>query len=175
MDKNDLISLLNKHYQDFIEYIKSLSEEDYQFRYKEKWDASQQLSHLILSVKPLVQVFSLPPSLIEEKFGKTDRAGVSYEALREDYLEKLKEGGKAPARYLPEVSPFSQREALCRELTQAVMELSVKIENFPEKTLDQLQIPHPLLANLTMREMLFNATYHPIHHLELTRQYLAFR
>jgi hypothetical protein len=98
--------------------------------------------------------------------------GRTYEALRQEYIEKLGAGGKAPERYLPERVAPEQKPVLCATLAETVKDLCAKIENFTEQELDTLCIPHPLLGNLTMREMLYNAIYHVEHHHTSARQNL---
>ena len=166
MDKRAIIDLLHKNYSSFITYINDLSPEEYSFRYEEKWTAGQQLEHIVLCVKPLVQVFSMDKSAIEQNFGRSGKPGRTYEALSENYMEKLKEGGKAPVRYVPEAMSPNQKAMLNETLTKMIQNLCSKIETFTEEELDTLLIPHPLLGNLTLREMLYNAIYHVQHHYE---------
>jgi hypothetical protein len=172
MDKQAITDLLTNKYSLFVNYINSLTAEEYNFSYQQKWTAGQQLGHIALCVKPLVQVYSMDKPIIEQSFGRTDREKHTYEGLLNIYLEKLKEGGKAPARFLPENVPFNERETLCEILTKMIKELNVKIETFNEEELDTLLIPHPLLEKLTLREMLYNAIYHVTHHQNQAIQHL---
>ncbi len=103
-------------------------------------------------------------SAIEKTFGRTDRTGRTYEVLLDEYLVKLNEGSKAPVRFVPEATSPDQRKVQCKLLTKLVKELYAKIETFSDEELDTLLIPHPLLGNLTLREMLYNTAYHVKHH-----------
>jgi len=38
------------------------------------------------------------------------------------------------------------------------------LENYTELELDSITIPHPLLGKLTIREMFYVMSYHPLHH-----------
>jgi hypothetical protein len=89
-----------------------------------------------------------------------------------EYRAKLKDGGKAPERFLPAAVAYDQREAECTVLRKLIGELCVKISIFSEEGLDTLLIPHPLLGNLTLREMLYNAIYHVQHHQSQAEGYL---
>ncbi len=172
MNKQTIIGLLNEHYNSFVVYINGLTEEEYVFSNHGKWTAAQQLAHIVLCVKPLVQVFSMDKSAIAHTFGHTDKPGRSYEVLLDNYLVKLQEGGKAPERFVPAATPANQKEALCETLAKLVKELCSKIETFSESELDSLLIPHPLLGNITLREMLYNAIYHVGHHRAQTEENL---
>jgi hypothetical protein len=59
------------------------------------------------------------------------------------------------------------RESL-RELREAMLP-------WPEESLDQLQLPHPLLGKIIIREMLFFTLYHHGHHVEVVKRHLAER
>lgn len=172
MNKAAIIHLLTENYSSFINTINGLTEEEYLFSDDDKWTAGQQLQHLVLCVKPLVQVFSMDASAIAQNFGVSDRPGLTYEALLISYLEKLSGGGKAPDRYVPSVT-LPGRAILTEALSAMIRSLCMKIEIFSEEELDSLCIPHPLLGKLTLREMLYNAIYHAEHHEKQVRQNLV--
>ena len=109
---------------------------------------------------------------IKQNFGSTGRENRSYEALLNEYIEKSAGGGKAPAKYVPASNSINQRESLIENLEALVKELGLKIETFTEQELDSLQIPHPVLGDLTLREMLYNAIYHVEHHLAQVKSHL---
>lgn len=164
MNKKEIIILLDKEYGEFIEYIKGLSEGDYLFQPEEKWSAQQQLEHIVMCIKPLVHVFSLPQQIIYEQFGKTNRPNISYQELLSEYTEKLDAGGKAPLQYVPEIELKNRRHELLESLRLLINELKAKVDIFEEEGLETLLIPHPLLGNITLKEMLYNAIYHVEHH-----------
>ncbi len=172
MNKQTIIDALTKNYTSFIQYINSLTSEEYLYRFEQKWTAGQQLEHILLCVKPLVQVYGMDKLMIEQNFGKSDRAGRTQEGLLGLYAEKLKGGGKAPERFVPQAAEFSQRDGLNETLAKLIKDLCSKIENFTEEDLNTLLIPHPLLGNLTLREMLYNAIDHVEHHHESAKQNL---
>jgi hypothetical protein len=172
MNKQEISSLLSTTYTSFVNYIGSLTEEEYLYHHKEKWSAGQQLAHIVLCVKPIVMVFSMDKTAIEQRFGKTERTNIEYNALEEIYLQKLKEGGKAPERFLPETISFEQKKTLSQELIEMINELNTKINSFGDAELDTLLIPHPLLGSLTLREMLYSAIYHVKHHHNQAMLYL---
>lgn len=171
-DKQIIIDQLKGKYHSFIDYMNELSPEDYSYSNGQKWTAGQQLEHIVLCVQPLDQVLGMDKLNIGQKFGLSGGPGRTYEALRQEYIEKLGAGGKAPERYLPERVAPEQKPVLCATLAETVKDLCAKIENFTEQELDTLCIPHPLLGNLTMREMLYNAIYHVEHHHTSARQNL---
>ena len=172
MNKQAISSALTNHHRSFIDYINELTPEDYLYSHEEKWTAGQQVAHMVLCVKPLVQVFSMDKATIRQNFGQPAGPGRSYEDLKAKYKEKVKEGGKAPDRFVPEAVSADQKELLGESLAKLIGDLCAKMERLTEAELDELCIPHPLLGNLSMREMLLNAVHHVQHHHEQTRQNL---
>ncbi|MEL6254730.1 MAG: DinB family protein [Bacteroidota bacterium] len=173
MNKQAIIQTLNENYQAFINYVSSLSEEDYSYRHEGKWDAARQLNHINLSVAPLVQVYSLPPAVIEKNFGRKKRTDRSYEDLLTAYQGLLATGGKAPSRFVPGEEEMPPRQEMIDQLSALVPKLCSLIDNTSDEDLDSLLIPHPLLKLLTLREMLYNAIYHVSHHQKQIETYLA--
>ncbi|XZF14722.1 DinB family protein [Chitinophagaceae bacterium MMS25-I14] len=174
MNKQAIIHLLTEKYSSFIDYINTLSTDEYLFDHEGKWTAGQQAEHIVLCVKPLVQVFSMDKAAIAQNFGVTKRESRTYDVLLNDYKEQLNEGGKAPGRYLPATVSQDQKEILNETLSQNIKELCARIETFNEQELDSLLIPHPLLGKLTLREMLYNAAYHVEHHQTQAQENLKY-
>lgn len=172
MNKASITQALRKNYDSFINYISSLSSDDFLFRYQQKWTAGQQVAHLLIGIKALTKVFDMNTSEIEKHFGAATGVSRSYLAVKEAYEMQLSTGGKAPERFLPEEVHLEQKTVLLENLTSSIHDLCAKIDNFAEAELDGFYIPHPLLGNLTMREMLFNAIHHVEHHHQLTKRYL---
>lgn len=164
MNKETIADRLTQQYNSFTGFVQSMVEEQYNLAPSGKWTAGQHLAHLVLCVKPLVQVYGMPAAALAQTFGQTNRGSRSYDELKETYLQLLGEGGKAPSRFVPELSPYSQRRELCDTLSGLIVKLNEETALFSDDELDTLQVPHPLLGNLTLREMLYNAIYHAEHH-----------
>lgn len=165
MKKEIILNKLNENHKSFIDYLSNLAKKEFELSVHKKWTAGQQLEHIVLCVKGLVLFFSLDKATIEQDFGSTSRQGRSYEALLREYTDNSGGGWKAPVRYIPETNTINKRENLIQTLEGLIKELGFKIETFTEQELDSLQIPHPSLGILTLREMLYNAIYHVEHHL----------
>lgn len=168
MNKTEIKNSLEKRHLAFVDYINGLNDDEFKFAYESKWTAGQQLKHILLCVSPLVQVFGMPSIMIEQNFGTTKTESRTYEKLLVDYLEKLNNGGKAPSQYVPEIVTDNEKSELLNTLPKLIKKLNKEIEVFTENELDTLCIPHPLLGNISLREMLFNAIYHVKHHQNLT-------
>jgi hypothetical protein len=164
MNKHLLIKNLTENHQAFIASIHELSPEDFTVGKNEKWSGGQQLEHIYLSVKPVSLAFLFPTFLMNLMWGKSNRAGRSYDALIQRYHDKLASGARATGAFIPKKVDLAKGQKLTSKLTKQVAQLCLSIEKFSEDDLDLYILPHPLLGKLTLREMLFFTIYHVKHH-----------
>jgi len=164
MNKQQIISQLQKNHTDFTDYIKSLREEDFLFTTDNKWTAGQQAEHILRSIKPVKFAFSLPKFFLKLFFGKANRSSRTYEQLVDRYKEKLAAGGRASGRFIPQPVAFADKEKICREILAVNNTLCKKVNECTEEELDNYILPHPLLGKLTLREMLYFNILHVEHH-----------
>ena len=115
MERQKIIELLKENHRLFINYINSLTNEEFLITYQEKWTAGQQLDHIYLAVKPVVLALSLPKLITRFLFGKANRPSKTYEDLVKKYQAKLQNGGKATGRFIPKTIPLNQKETLSKE------------------------------------------------------------
>ena len=167
MKKSSLIFQFRENYSAFISFINSLSKENYNLNVNGKWSAGEHLAHLVLSVKPIVDALQMDKKLLASKFGSSEKLMRSYDDMKAFYLKQLAAGGKAPKRFDPAHHTTENRTILCEKLTNLIEKMSLVIEAFSEEELDDLALPHPLLGNLSLREMLYNSIYHSLHHQNL--------
>lgn len=167
-NKNQLIL---KH-ESFLNFILSLTDEDFNSSFQEKWTAGQQLAHIDLSLKPLVKVMFYPGFIIKRMFGTANREGRSYDALVEKYLTKLSAGGSATSPFRPKDIGIDQRNRLIKEIRKSIVRLNKRMNKFSEKDLDYYILPHPLLGKLTLREMMYFTIYHVEHHEAISKRNL---
>ncbi|MCP5097860.1 MAG: DinB family protein, partial [Chloroflexi bacterium] len=69
--------------------------------------------------------------------------------------------------YLPQVKEETtqERQRILSKWQEKGGELVKALTKWSEKDLDNLMLPHPLLGNMTVREMLFFTLYHNMHHV----------
>lgn len=162
MHKPQLISRLKSQYQQFADFINALSDEQFTAAPTGKWTAGQQLDHLIKSVAPLNKV--MQKKAIVESFGRAKQASRDYDGVVAFYQAALARGYEDRPQFLPEEAAVDQRAESVNNLMSQVDTLCQLLHGYSEEDLDQLVIPHPLLGNLTMREMMHFTTYHAHHH-----------
>lgn len=169
MNRDELIDRLNKNYTSFIEYIKSLTDDEFVVSLNDKWAAGQQLDHILRSVKPLTQILN-SKSVIESNFGMTERPSLSYEEIVNNYKIELEKGGQATGKFIPEKINSNQKNELTVALSNNLKKLAQNLTDYTDKEFDSLVLPHPLLGNLTIREMIYFTIYHVGHHHKKTKQ-----
>lgn len=167
MTKQALLEAFIRNHREIINYVDRLNDTTFQYHSNDKWTAGQQLQHIFLTLVPFPKVLA-SKTYIQEKFGKPDRPAWSYDTVLENYLQTSLQ---APAVYLPEamISP-GEKEQLISDIQEILAQIVRLLEHYSEEELDTLLLPHPLLGNLSIREMFYLMTYHPIHHLRQIKQ-----
>ena len=168
-NKPQIISALNEKVDAFNNYIVPLNKEQFESTPNGKWSAGQNLDHLIRAIKPLQLAYRLPKLALLILFGKTNRPSRTYDELVTKYKTKLAAGGKASGPFIPPVIGFENKDELIRKYAMHKQKLITKIEKQSEQDLDSYILPHPLLAKVTLREMLYFTIHHNEHHLELLK------
>ncbi|HUP45899.1 MAG TPA: DinB family protein [Thermoanaerobaculia bacterium] len=140
------------------------------------WSPAENVRHLIKSIRPVVIALGTSKILLRLRFGKARRPSMTYDDLCRRYLQGLAEGGQA-GRFAPspreEDDPAAWREAIMRDFVRVNRDLRKMLARWPDVKLDRLQLPHPLLGNLTVREMLFFTLYHQRHHIDVVERRLT--
>lgn len=162
MNKKEIVIELKEKYFSFMACVHAMSELEYTFQYADKWSAAQQLEHIVLCVQPLVQVYEMNTLAIEQMFGRVVRTNNSYDEVVALYLQKLNQGGSAPESFLPKAQ--YSRDQMIYQLHESIENLQYAIAALDEEELESLQVPHPLLESISLKEMLYSAIYHVEHH-----------
>ena len=140
------------------------------------WSPAETVRHLTKSTRPVVKALNTPKLVLRFSFGKSKRPSVSYEELRTRYRGLLDAGGKAGAfgpSSQTETDLVAWRERILSTYARVSEDLRRSIGRWSEKKLDELQLPHPLLGKLTVREMLMFTLYHQRHHIDVVRRRLS--
>lgn len=166
MDKEHIISAIVSNHDAFFEKMDLLSDEDFTKQPGDKWSASQQLDHIIKSVKPVDMAFGLPMFVLKMKFGVANRPSKSYDELVTKYLNALqkKSDFTMPSEYIPNQIPLERRQKASEKLDKLIHKLCGRLSKFSEEELDKYILPHPLMGKVTLREMLYFTAYHVQHH-----------
>ena len=168
-NKGEILETLTNTNHRVTDWFSALPSSDFFTRQADVWSSSDNLDHLIKAVKPVTKAMNLPRLALQGMFGKPEKASRSYEEICEFYRGELAKGAQASGRYLPnQENPGAKADELKKQLietwTKASDELVSAAEAWNETDLDNYQLPHPILGNLTVREMLFFTIYHNLRH-----------
>lgn len=179
--KNLHLELMEMTKKEIIEQIQSQSRalqnwfldkpiEKMEFAPEGAWTAGQHLLHLIKSTRPLGKGMGYPRILLLWKFGKAKHPSRSYEDTIKAYTDALDKGGKATGEYVPRDVKKAEREALVNRFGDEISVLTNQVHQWSEKNLDKTNVPHPLIGDMTLREMLYFTIYHMEHHLKILEE-----
>ncbi|NET32628.1 MAG: DinB family protein [Cyanothece sp. SIO1E1] len=158
---------LDKAFEEIISFIENQSDDLFESSIADgKWSTGEQLEHLIKSVVPINLGLVLPKKILKWKYGTADREEMTFNELTSLYKQKLSEGGKATPPYVPKNIPLEKKSALLGKYRLEKEKLVKALTKWDEDTISEIVAPHPILGNLTIRELMFFTIYHNYHHLE---------
>ena len=172
-DKQAIISLLQKQTDDLAGWFESQSDERFEFAPGDAWTAGQHLLHLIKSAKPLAVGLGFPRVVLLFKFGRVKQPSRNYEETIKYYKDGLSKGGRATGKYVPRTVKLEEKKDLIQRFRSEMIGLIGAIDKWDDGKMDKAQLPHPLLGNLTVREMLYFTNYHMEHHLTILKERYA--
>jgi hypothetical protein len=170
MTKKEIIDQLESQSKALRNWFLDKPIEKMEYAPEGAWTAGQHLLHLIKSTKPLGKGMGYPRFLLRLKFGKVKHASRSYEDTIRSYQDALDRGGKATGEYVPREVKQAEREALVNRFRDEVSVLVNQVHQWSEKNLDNTNVPHPLIGDMTLREMLYFTIYHMEHHLRILEE-----
>jgi hypothetical protein len=139
------------------------------------WSPAETVRHLNKSTRPVIKALGMPKLLLRVLFGRARRPSMTFDQLRARYLQLLAEGGQA-GRFAPSSQSEPDldvwRRKIMIDFARLHADLRTAIAQWPDPSLERLQMPHPLLGKLTVREMLMFTLYHQQHHAEVVRRKL---
>ncbi len=166
MKKEEIIQMLIQNHEAFKLKIETLSDIDFTRSPGSKWSTGQQLDHILKSVAPITKAFSVSPSVLASKYGLSSRPGYNYSDLVSSYQIALKNRPNfpVPERFIPSKIPTENKDSSLNKLMKLIGKLCTRISQYEENALDSHILLHPLLGELTLREMLYFTAYHVKHH-----------
>lgn len=134
---------------------------------EELWSAAQHLHHLIKSNKPLGNGMGFPYFVLRLKFGKAKAPSRSYDEVVAVYKQALADGGQATGPYVPREIGNEEKAGILGRYRCDAEQFKKNLSKWPDERLDKLRIPHPLIGDMTLREILCFTVYHNGHHRKI--------
>ena len=164
MDKAHLKLKLKSSHDELLRTVEILSEKQCIEPPLGKWTGLQHIKHILLSISPVVKLLGNREKLFSRKFGESVTGSQPYQVIEEQYIRLLAPGIEAPQPFIPTDLKYGDKNVIFEEYNEKVKSLLGNIDDWSEEELDKYLIPHPLLGNLTLREMLYFFIYHSRHH-----------
>jgi hypothetical protein len=171
MNLLEIITASEKKFREFTDYNRNVTNEKFFFQPTDKWSISQNIDHLIISMRQTRLVYALPKFIVRLYVGKPNRPSRSFDELVTKYKSKLAAGGKASGVFVPkQITGISKEELISKweKIIQAYFNTLKK--NWKDEELDKYLAPHPLLGKITLRELCYFTIYHTEHHLNIIKQ-----
>ncbi len=173
MKKEWIIQRLNEVTAEFAGCCSTIDADDFFRQPLEKWSVAQNVKHLIISAKMTKLAYSLPKFITRVYSGKPNRPSRSYDELVNKYKMKLKQGGRASGRFVPEkINAAAGKEKWITDFRKSMQTLVHAIDKCKDADLDKYLAPHPLLGKITQRELGYFTIYHTLHHLAIIKERL---
>jgi uncharacterized damage-inducible protein DinB len=153
------------HAQNWFEAIPA---DQFFTRQGEIWSASDNVDHMIKAIKPIIKALKLPKMALQTLFGKPVNLSRTYEEICRIYSDEIAKGATASGSFLPKQetpdAAEEKKEELLGQLSMELDKLLSAIEKWGENDLDEVQLPHPIIGKITVREMLFFTIHHNLRH-----------
>jgi hypothetical protein len=104
------------------------------------------------------------------RFGTAKAPSETLDKLQARYEALLAEGGKASGQFVPPPVRMEDKPKLVDELREQGETLIDVAGRWDESDLDKYVLPHPLLGNLSVRDMLLFTYIHMGHHLDILKR-----
>jgi hypothetical protein len=173
MNKTILIKSLDDSTAQFIELVKGLNKEEFEFNVNDKWSAGQDLMHLIKVLRIVNIGFTLPKPILHLLFGINKKESRSFEDLRQVYKNALEGGAKAPTIYIPKLVSHTEKDSLIQKYASLNKSFIDKLNNHTPHELDSYRLPHPILGKISLGELASFTSFHTSHHFDVLKSKLA--
>jgi hypothetical protein len=171
--RDEIIAALEKLHAESEAYWSSFETDAFFRSFGPAWSPAENVRHLKKATRPVALAMSMPRIVLRLKFGKGAGTSIAFDQLKTRYDDRLAAGGKAGA-YAPGPRADSDLERwrgdVMRESADIQSKLIASVGKWRDDSLDRYRLPHPLLGNLTLREMLFFTLYHQLHHIEVVER-----
>jgi hypothetical protein len=166
--KMDIVSALKDSEHRARNWFSAIPNHEFFTRQGEVWSSSDNVDHMIRAIKPLIKALKLPKVALQTMFGRPGNLSRTYDEICTIYRGEIANGARASGTFLPKQNtpqfPEQEKEELLDKLSSVIDKLTSVLEGWSESDLDEVQLPHPIIGKLTVREMLFFTIYHNLRH-----------
>ena len=99
--------------------------------------------------------------LLIRKNGTLNREPWSFEILLKKYLNTSR---KAPEQFVPSEIKFVDKNKIITDLKSVTKQIQEILNSYNDEEFKSIVIPHPLLGKISIQELFYLMSYHPLHH-----------
>lgn len=171
LDKYHIISSTESIVEEILRVCRNMDTDRF-FYGDEKWSAAENLEHLRLSFAQSWKGLFIPKFISKYLFKKPTHQPLPYEELQEKYRVALVNGAKATKEYIPKVDKTKlSKDSIIQHFEATVTRYLNEVRYYWEdENIDSYQFPHPILGNITARELMYFNIFHCWHHFNTMRQ-----
>lgn len=139
------------------------------------WSPKKNLEHLSKSLNA-VTLGLISPKFTLLIFGINSDTSKKMNSIIDTYLGKLSTGSQAgiftPIEIFQSSDLESKKNVIAR-FEKSLTKFSNSISKWDDSDLDKYRLPHPILGNISAREMILFSIYHLFHHTEKVNKRLS--
>ena len=132
------------------------------------WSPEKNLRHLLKSTQP-IYLGLMSPKIALFIFGSAKEKSRTMLEIKNEYLTKLNTGSGAgvftPIGENTKVDTEAQKKFIA-DFNKLFGKYKKQINSWEDSAMDKYNMPHPILGNLSIREMLLFSFFHLFHHTE---------
>ena len=163
----EIIAALDSNAQSIVDFFSSLPERLMFDGDPDHWSPAHHLAHLTqasVSVERALRSGALPPHPTARSRTYAEVRDAAATSLGATPKERLLEMGRTVV-----IAPGTRRADIVQAFAAGSARLRVTAAAWDQEALDRHALVHPLMGELTVREMLFFFVVHERHHLKLVR------
>lgn len=170
--KADLLKQLDLLTEEYRKVISATSIDHMNIQIDGKWSIYQNIDHINKSNKLTAVGYMTPKFMLQTLFGKSKNGSRSTEEIIRLYQAELQNGAKSPKLFEAGTSDMKESSPLLQKYNDQIASLKSQVESWSDDELNTYRMKHPILGNLTGKEMLSFTVYHQFHHLNTIQRIL---
>lgn len=163
--KEELLIQLDIIFKLFLDIIQKYNVDQLNQQWDGKWSIFQNIDHLNKSNQLTTLGYKTPKIILRALYGKSDGPSRTTQEIINLYQSFLGKGAKSPRLLGGKNAHLKDKEKLLEAYKSKIQALRNAVQEWTEKDLDFYCMKHPIIGNITAKEMLSFTVYHQFHHL----------
>ena len=166
--KSEIVKDFTSKWKEVSSIVNNASQEQFVAKINPNvWSIAEEFDHVIKSAAAVSSAMKVSPFILKWKFGKPNRTIRTYDQVLQKFTKAIASvGGKAvaPLAFRAAEDKAFDKENMLKHWESTLIKFDQRIDNWSDKNLDKVLLPHPLLGKMMVREMLNFTHIHTEHH-----------